>query len=98
MLAYAKGGAAFTNFNYHTEEVGGIENFNADEDRTVPFVGCGLEYALTCHWSVRVEYNHLFSDSESVTGTESSGSQKESRAYGADPVVNSVQAGLNFKF
>jgi outer membrane immunogenic protein len=99
ILAYAKGGAAFTSFDYHTEEIGGGENFNADEDRTVPFAGFGLEYALTCHWSLKVEYNHLFFDSENVTGTErTGGGSGVDRTFRTDPDFNTFQAGVNFRF
>lgn len=99
ILAYGKGGAAFTSFDYHTQEVGGSETFDADQDRTVPFVGVGLEYSITCHWSVKLEYNHLFFDSENVTGLErTSGGSGVNRTYGTDPDLDTVQAGLNFRF
>jgi outer membrane immunogenic protein len=98
ILAYAKGGAAFTNFNYLTREIGDNGKFEADEDRTVPLLGFGLEYALTCHWSVKLEYNHLFFDTENVTGTEHDGDVRESRTFSSDPTQDSVQAGVNFRF
>lgn len=98
VLLFAKGGAAFTNFDYHTGEVDGNERFHADEDRTVPLLGFGLEYALTCHWSVKLEYNHLFIDSEHVTGIETEGSRRDERTFRADPDLDTFQAGLNFRF
>ena len=99
LLAYAKGGVAFTEFNYHTEEVGGPEVFNADEDRTAALVGFGLEYAFTCHWSVKLEYNHLFFDSEDVTGIEQDGKSENERTFNADIGGRDlIQGGINFKF
>lgn len=100
MLAYAKGGVAFTQFDYHTQELGGSEVFDADEDRTVPLVGFGLEYAFNCHWSVKLEYNHLFFDAEDVTGIERTGGGAGlERTFRSDiDGRNTVQAGINFKF
>lgn len=100
ILVFAKGGAAFTQFDYHTEEVGGSETFSADEDRTAGLLGFGVEYALNCHWSVKLEYNHLFFDSENVTGKERNGAGPGvDRTFRAD-VENrdTIQVGLNFKF
>lgn len=99
LLAYARGGAAFTEFDYDTEEVGGSERFHANEDRTAGLVGGGIEYAFTCHWSVKLEYNHLFFGSEDVTGIEDDGESRNERTFSADVGDRDlVQAGLNFKF
>ena len=101
LLAYAKGGAAFTSFDYRTEEVQGSgERFDASEDRTGALLGFGLEYAFTCHWSVKLEYNHLFFDSEDVTGTETvPGDPGESRTFRANVAErDTIQAGINFRF
>jgi opacity protein-like surface antigen len=98
LLAFAKGGAAFTSFDYFTREIGDNGKFEADEDRVVPLLGFGLEYAFSCHWSVKVEYNHLFFDVENVTGIEHDETVRERTTFRADPTQDSVQAGLNFKF
>lgn len=102
LLFFVKGGAGFTSFDYHTEEAGGQgEQFNADEDRAAPLVGVGLEYALTCHWSVKLEYNRLFLGSEDVTGIESfgGGGGGNPRTFRADVGDrDTVQMGVNYKF
>lgn len=99
LLAYVKGGAAFTDFSYHTEEVGGSEVFNADDDQSGALVGFGLEYAFNCHWSVKVEYNHLFFDGGDVTGIESDGKSENERTFNADNGGRDlIQGGINFKF
>lgn len=99
LLAYVRGGAAFTEFDYHTEEVGGSERFDGDEERTAGLVGGGLEYAFTCHWSVKVEYNHLFFGSEDVDGIEKSGGPGVEKTFGSNVGDHdTVTAGINFKF
>lgn len=100
VLVYARGGVAFADFDYHTEEVQATgERFDADETRTGGLVGGGVEFALTCHWSVKLEYNHLFFGSEDVTGTErTGGGAGVDRTFGADVDRDMVAAGLNFKF
>jgi outer membrane immunogenic protein len=100
LLAFAKGGVAFTQFDYHTTQVVGSEVFDANEDRIAPLIGAGLEYALTCHWSVKLEYNHLFFDAENVTGTERGTSTTPgSRTFRSDiSGRDTVSAGINFKF
>jgi opacity protein-like surface antigen len=100
LLVYGKGGAAFTQFDYHTKEVAGTEVFDADNDRVAALLGGGLEYALTCHWSVKLEYNHLFFGCEDVTGIEKSGGGAGvNRTFRSDiSDRDSVTAGINFKF
>src|SRR3954469_6845357 len=100
VLVYAKGGAAFTQFNYHTVEIGGSEVFDADEDRTAGFVGGGIEYAITCHWSVKLEYNHLFFGGEDVRGIErEGGGGSVHRTFRSDiSDRDTLTAGVNFKF
>lgn len=99
LLAYVKGGVGFTDFSYHNEEVTGSEVFNADDDQSGALVGFGLEYAFTCHWSVKLEYDHLFLDSNDVTGIEVDGSNVNERTFHADyDGRDMVQGGINFKF
>lgn len=101
LLAYVKGGVAFTDYSYHTEEVGvtNPEHFNADDDQSGALVGFGLEYAFTCHWSVKLEYDHLFFDSNDVTGIEINGSNENERTFNADNGGRDlIQGGINFKF
>jgi outer membrane immunogenic protein len=99
LLAYAKGGAAFTQLDYHTEEINGGEQFNADDDQTAALLGFGLEYAFTCHWTLKVEYNHLFFGRNHVTGIETTGGGSGlERSFRAVDERDTVQLGLNFKF
>ncbi|BCU75477.1 outer membrane beta-barrel protein [Luteolibacter sp. LG18] len=100
LLIYAKGGVAFADFDYHTQEVGGQEQFNASESRIAPLVGVGVEYALDCHWSLKLEYNHIFFGSEDVTGVETEGpGRSDFRTFRADcDGYDTVQFGINYKF
>ena len=97
LLAYGKGGAAFTHFNYEFidgNNGGTPETFRDDEDRTVGLIGGGLEYALTCHWSVKFEYKHYFFDSDDFTVAATGGS----KTFDVKTDLDSVQLGVNFKF
>jgi outer membrane immunogenic protein len=100
LLAYVKAGAAITQFDYHTEEQSrNGEQFNANEERIAGLIGGGLEYAFTCHWSMKLEYNHLFFGSEDVTGIESNNGFNATRTFRADVGDrDTIQAGINFKF
>ena len=100
LLAYGKAGAAFTDYDFNTREIGDNGRFHADEDETLPLVGIGLEYAFGCHWSVRIEYDHLFTDDHTdVTGTENDGGTIAERTFRvAKGDWDMVSAGLNFRF
>jgi outer membrane immunogenic protein len=102
VLFYAKGGGAFVNERYSwrhgTLDDETVDPFTANEVRTVGMVGGGLEYAITCHWSAKVEYNHLFLGSEDVSGTRIDSGVPETETYRIDIDHDSVQAGLNYKF
>ncbi len=101
ILAYAKGGVGFSNWDFNTHEVGADERFHVgDDDETFPVFGIGVEYAFNCHWSVRVEYNHLFAgENEDVVGIETEGDRREKRTWHSNrDDFDLVQGGINFKF
>ena len=106
-LFYAKGGGAVTHQEYfwrHTVTNEGtpfpVDRFGADETRVAPMVGGGVEYAITCHWSVKAEYTCLFLDKDNIDGTnnEAEGGP-EPETYEVDlKHQNTVRVGLNYKF
>jgi outer membrane immunogenic protein len=101
LLAYATGGPSFTRFHYDNHQVEtGPERFHAEEGRIGGVVGCGLEYALTCHWSIRLEYNHYIFDSEKILGQETDSSNQGVKKEWISDVGdrNAVVAGINYKF
>ena len=104
LLSYLKAGVAFAHFNYDStndERPGGgtnVDTFSTGETRTVPLVGFGLEYAMTCHWSIKAEYNHLFLGSEYVGGISIDDGRSENEIYSFDLQQDSVKLGLNYKF
>lgn len=101
LLAYAKGGVAFAHFEYNTISEEDAETWNADHTRIAPLVGFGLEYAFTCHWSVKVEYKHLFLEDEDVVGLETDPTEEPStaeRTFHIDGDQDLIEAGVNFRF
>jgi opacity protein-like surface antigen len=76
LLAYGKVGGAVTHWNYEyiNDETGTsgrieIDRYKKEETRISPMVGAGLEYSINCHWSAKVEWNHIFLGRETNTGT-----------------------------
>jgi outer membrane immunogenic protein len=106
-LFYAKGAGAVTHQDYslrHTvlDEGSGnhVDRFSADNTWVSPLVGAGIEYAINCHWSVKVEYNYLFLGKNNITGTNvEADTGPESESYEVDSKhQNTVRFGLNYKF
>jgi outer membrane immunogenic protein len=101
LLLFAKGGAGFTKFEYHIDEILDLERAHVDDDvRTGGLVGGGLEYAFNCHWSVKVEYNHIFFGDDDERAVERGpGGFSAVTTFRADNVDRDlVVAGINFKF
>ena len=74
VLWYVKGGAAVTDNKYSSfftvtnifGAAGTVFN-QANETRWGGVVGTGVEFGFAPHWSVAVEYDHLFMGTNSVT-------------------------------
>ena len=101
LLLYAKGGVAFAHFNFGTaNDETPQETFDSDKTRTIALVGGGLEYALTCHWSAKIEYKHLFLGSADFHGIEHKGNDPnpDSLTYDISGDQNLVEAGFNYRF
>ncbi|HEV2045216.1 MAG TPA: outer membrane beta-barrel protein [Chthoniobacterales bacterium] len=107
-LFYAKGGAAFVHEKYiwlHGESddqnrtsEGQIDDFRTDEVRTGALVGGGVEYAINCNWSAKIEYNHLFLGTDNISGTRIDGGVAEAESFQTDLDMDTLQLGLNYKF
>jgi outer membrane immunogenic protein len=68
VLFYAKGGAAVTDNKYDSFFTATNVVFNSTtETRWGGAAGAGLEFGFAPHWSVAVEYDHLFMGKHSVT-------------------------------
>jgi outer membrane immunogenic protein len=101
ILLFAKGGVGFTRWEYHTDEVFDLERAHLNDDvRTGGLVGGGLEFAFNCHWSVKVEYNHIFfgDDDENVVERGPGGFSEVTTFHANSADRDSIVAGLNFKF
>jgi|CZKQ01.1.fsa_nt_gi outer membrane immunogenic protein len=92
-LIYATGGVALSHgkSGFLSEE----EGFNAYQDEWQPgFVGgVGVEYALNCHWSARMEalYSHYPTTNTTISGDNSYHFDIQNNVY-------SVRFGINYLF
>ncbi len=69
LLAYVKGGIAWTKFKHTDYDINPVTSFygRADSSRTGWTMGGGLEYALVSNWSLFAEYNFADFGSKNVT-------------------------------
>lgn len=108
LLIYGTGGLAYGNVHYAADT---FYSFSDDVVLTHPVsfdrtsvgwtAGGGLEYALTHHWSVKVEYLYYDLGHHSATGLEfANGAPAPPFAvhYNWETTANIVRGGLNFKF
>lgn len=107
-LFYVKGGAAITHWNYdyllnESLSVGRRPEFDRWSENHVavsPLFGIGMEYMFNCHWSAKLEYNHIFIYDESVQGTlhEDFEHSEGNFGYQYDIRHDTVQLGVNYHF
>jgi outer membrane immunogenic protein len=94
LLIYGKGGLALAQDQSSLTDLGGSTS-STTFLRTGWTVGGGLEYALSNHWSARIEYDYLSFGSQNLNfttpllGTVNPGSTLN---------VQEIKAGLNFRF
>lgn len=110
VLAYVKGGGAFSHWNYNfvndspsDGQLGTVNTFNTDDTRITPMVGVGVEFAINCRWSAKLEARYVFHGKENVVGTlfEKCGpacnDTEPNESYQVDLRQVSAQVGLNYK-
>jgi outer membrane immunogenic protein len=105
LLIYGTGGVAYGNVHYSANTVyfGGGQQFPASLSRTKVgwTAGGGIEYALSHHWSVKMEYLYYDLGDQGDTGAFNDfGVLNPSFAvhYKWETQANIVRGGLNFKF
>ncbi len=102
LLFYAKGGAQFNQQRYawrHGDtESESVDTFKTDETRVGALVGGGLEYMFNCRWSAKLEYNHAFLGTDTITGTRIDDGLPEQESYDVDLNQDTVFFGVNYKF
>jgi outer membrane immunogenic protein len=108
-LFFAKGGAALNEQTYYwqqSEPVNRkIDSFKTDETRVGGLVGGGIEYMVNCHWSVKVEYDHAFLGTDTITAFRTDRSEDEetpslgqTESYNVKLNQDTVWFGVNYKF
>lgn len=113
MLFYGKVGAALNSWHYsflhdETRENGQhipeFDRWSQDRVEVDPMFGLGMEYKFNCHWSAKLEYQHIFISDRDVTGTlhEDSTAFPESDendfGYRIKKHLDTIQAGVNYHF
>jgi len=115
LLLFAKGGGAVTHWNYdylndqtlaNSAQQPEGEHWSQDETRVSPLAGAGAEYAISCHWTAKAEWNHVFGGDETVRGTlhrtddPDTGPRSDDphHGYKIDLDQDNVIFGLNYKF
>lgn len=101
-LFYATGGLAYGNVDYYADT-----NFQTnpgpfylsafDKTKAGWTVGGGTEYALTNHWTAKIEYLYYDLGDESATAPASDG-RPFAMHYSWDTTAHIVRGGLNYKF
>src|SRR5262245_51695990 len=104
-LFYAKGGAAFADFESTTNSFvtsTGVVNqtLSGSETRTGWVVGGGIEYAFGNNWSIKGEYNFLDFGTERVTrsGTNFATNTPVTAFRDNDTHIQLVKFGINYRF
>jgi outer membrane immunogenic protein len=102
LLFYAKGGAQFNQQRYawrHGDtETENVDVFKTDETRVGALVGGGLEYMINCRWSAKLEYNHAFLGTDTITGTRIDDGVAENESFDVSLNQDTVFFGVNYKF
>jgi outer membrane immunogenic protein len=109
LLVYAKGGAAIVSDKYSNTFTAlgagpnGVNGAAGDtfatgsESRWGGVVGGGIEYAFSPHWSVALEYDHLFMGRNNVTNDLTNGNGVSGiHRIGQDVDIGTVR--LNYTF
>jgi outer membrane immunogenic protein len=105
-LAYVTGGVAFTSVSYaetYTDSNGapgpGAGTATASRSLVGWTAGVGWEYALADHWTMRAEYLIAGFPTTNALGTIAAAGGGTNALHGsADVLVQSLRAGVNFKF
>jgi outer membrane immunogenic protein len=103
-LAYVTGGAAFTRVSYTESYVDGaappgIGTATASRYLAGWTAGAGWEYALSDHWTARVEYLYASFPKTSAVGAITDAGGGTNLLHGSsDLAIQLVRAGVNFKF
>jgi outer membrane immunogenic protein len=103
-LAYITGGAAFTQVSYAQSYVDGvvppgIGNATASKSLVGWTVGAGWEHAWTNNWTFKLEYLFTSFPTTSALGSITDGAGGTNPLHGsADLVIQTLRAGMNYKF
>ena len=105
---YARGGMAATQWENHyvideSPFSSGTHEFDrwSESSWTVdPVFGLGMEYMFNCHWSAKLEYNHIFICDHTVQGVLREDFEADEGDHGYQYQIkhDTVQLGVNYHF
>ena len=107
VMIYAMGGLAYGNVDYSAQTNFGKGGFSTypvsfTETKLGWTAGCGIEYAISRHWSMKAEYLYYdLGDEDRTQGQLTRGVPQNSIFfvhYNFETSGNMVRSGLNFKF
>ena len=98
VLAYVKGGAAWTNSSDYLLQPSGALSENASWNNTGWTVGGGLEWMFAPGWSVFGEYNYMDFGTSLVTFTAPPGLFPVGEHVNISQTVQTALFGVNYKF
>lgn len=108
-LVYAKGGAAWVHENVNIADNGvfapilGLPMSSSTTTKWGWTVGTGVEYALTSHWSAKIEYDYLrFADQDVATPHDfffgPAGFAPNGQRVSFSEDMHTVKLGVNYRF
>ena len=101
LMVYGTGGLAYGHVDY-SSDLRFIPSFgyptSFDKTKAGWTAGGGLEYAITHHWSIKVEYLYYDLGNESATALPTQPDPPFHVHYNWNTTANTVRGGLNFKF
>ncbi len=91
VLFYGKLGVGWSRTSARLQTPGGVVLATSSNTNVGWLVGAGIEYAFAQNWTAKVEYNYLALEDRTFVGPFGT-------AFTADPDIQMVKFGINYKF
>lgn len=100
LLAYVTGGLALTRLTVSNSyyDTSGKEYSSTSKLKAGPILGVGLEWALSTHWSILAQYEHLSFGRVKTTGKIVGSGYSQGLTTSSDLTGDIARIGINYKF